>query len=189
MSRAWLAAAAAASIGLIGAATQNVDPVTAPPPPSERPPHVAAVDDAFAIAATQGSDAEIEAARLALARSSTDDVKSFARLMLHDHGQIAAEGKPLIAPHLVHPPASLAAPDVLAIESLTRVSPVAFEQQYAMLQIGDHLAAEAAFAAEARDGRDPALRAFAKKWYPTIQAHLELAVTLVKHVGGDSPFK
>jgi putative membrane protein len=58
-----------------------------------------------------------------------------------------------------------------------------------MMQIGDHLAAAGAFGAEARDGSDPELRAFAKKWLPTIEAHLELAVTLVKHVGGDTPFK
>ncbi len=185
MKRVYLTLACAALMG----AAQNMDPVPAPTPPSEHPPHSVAVDDAFAIAATQGGDAEMEAARLALARSSTDDVKSFARLMLVDHGQIDAEGKALFASHLAHPPSPLAAPDVLALDELAHLPPVAFEQQYAMLQIGDHLAAAAAFAAESRDGSDPALRAFAKKWLPTIQAHLELAVTLVKHVGGDTPFK
>ncbi len=179
----------AAALALLGADAQNMDPVTAPVPPAERSPQLAAVDDAFAIAATQGNDAEIDAARLALVRSSTDDVKSFARLMLHDHGEIGSEGKPLIAPHLAHPPARLAPPDVLGIDRLAHASPVEFEQQYAMLQIGDHLAAEGAFAAEARDGKDPALRAFAKKWLPTIEAHLQLAVSMVKHIGGDSPFK
>ena len=146
---------------------QNMAPVSAPTPPSEHPPRLPAVDVAFVVAATQGNNAEVDAAKLALRRTSTDGVAAYARQMLTD----------------------LAAPDVLALQYLAHVEPVDFDQNYAMLQIGDHLAAQTAYAAEARDGSDAQLRAFAQKWLPTIQAHLQLAVTLVKHVGGDTPFK
>ncbi len=176
----------AAFVALLGA--QNVAPVQAPMPPSEHPPQLSTVDAAFAIAATQGNEAELAAARLALVRSESDDVKGFARTMLTDHGTIGMEGKPVIEPHLAHAPVPLGPPDVLAIQYLQSLPTVDFDQQYAMLQIGDHLATETTFATEARDGRDPTLKAFAKKWLPTIQAHLELAVALVKHVGGDTPF-
>ena len=169
--------------------TQILAPVPAPTPPSVHPPQSSSVDDAFAIAATQGNEAELVAARLALEHSSSDDVKGFAKTMLAEHGMLGMEGMPLIKPHLMHPPAPLAPPDVLAMAYLKTLPPVDFDQQYAMLQVGDHLATATAFATEARDGRDPSLKAFAKKWLPAIQAHLQLAVALVKHVGGDTPFK
>ena len=176
-----------ASIAFLGA--QNVAPVKAPMPPSVHPPELSTVDDAFAIAATQGGAAEIAAARLALERSGADDVKAFARQMIVDHMSIDAEGKPLIKPHLARPPAFLAPPDMLAMQYLTSLPPVDFDQNYSVGQIGDHVATMTAFATEARDGKDPGLKAFAKKWLPTIQAHLELAIALVKHVGGNTPFR
>ncbi len=176
-----------AFVALLGA--QNVAPVSAPAPPSVRAPKLTAVDDAFAVAATQGNDAELAAARLALERSHSGAVIAFARQMLVDHGMISAEGAPLLKRHLASPPAHLNAPDTLAMRYLGALPPVDFDQQYALLQIGDHLATQTAFATEARDGKDVALRAFAQKWLPTIGAHLELAVMLVKHVGGDTPFK
>lgn len=175
------------SIALLGA--QNMAPVTAPTPPSVHPPQLASVDDAFARAATQGDDAELQAAHLALERSHTDGVVAYARLMIVDHSLIAREGAPFIKRRIALKPAPLVVTDELAMKYLTGLSSVDFDQQYALLQIGDHLATLTAFATEARDGKDPALKAFAVKWQPTIQAHLELAVTLVKHVGGNTPFR
>ena len=176
-----------AVVALIGA--QNTAPVKMTMPPSVHPPQLAVVDHDFAIAATQGNAGEIAAANLALAHTQSDDVKAFARQMLTDHGSIGMEGKPVIAPHLHVAPIALAPGESLALKYLASLAPVDFDQQYAMLQIGDHLATATAFATEARDGKDPALKAFAKKWLPTIQAHLQLAVALVKHVGGDTPFR
>jgi len=168
---------------------QNMAPVSAPTPPSEHPPRLAAVDVAFVVAATQGNNAEVDAAKLALRRTSTDGVAAYARQMLTDHSEIAKDADLAMRHRMTPTTARLAAPDVLALQYLAHVEPVDFDQNYAMLQIGDHLAAQTAFATEARDGSDPQLRAFAQKWLPTIQAHLQLAITLVKHVGGDTPFK
>jgi predicted outer membrane protein len=58
-----------------------------------------------------------------------------------------------------------------------------------MQQIGGHLAALTAFQTEADNGTDPQLKALARKWLPSIQAHFELAVDLTQHVGGASSFK
>jgi putative membrane protein len=176
-----------ACVALLGA--QNTAPVSAPAPPSVRPPALASVDDAFAIAVMQGNAAELQAARLALARTGSDDVAAFARQMITDHDTIATEGMLLVKRHLSRVPAPLGAPDVLALLHLANLPAVDFDQQYALTQIADHLATQTAFATEARDGKDPELQAFAAKWLPTITAHLELAVTLVKHVGGNTPFK
>jgi predicted outer membrane protein len=42
---------------------------------------------------------------------------------------------------------------------------------------------------KADDGTDPQLKELARTWLPTIQAHLELAVFLARHVGGSSPLR
>ena len=46
-----------------------------------------------------------------------------------------------------------------------------------------------AFQTEAENGTNAQLKELARKWMPTIQAHLQLAVDTAKHVGGASPFK
>lgn len=87
------------------------------------------------------------------------------------------------------PPERLSSPDVLAMRHLESVSPVDFDQACAVQQIGDHLATLTAFQTEAENGTNPRLKALARKWLATIQAHLELAVDLTQHIGGSSPFK
>jgi hypothetical protein len=64
-----------------------------------------------------------------------------------------------------------------------------FDQEYLQAQIAGHLAALADFRAEADNGTDARVKALAQHWLPTIQSHLELAVSLTSHVGGASPFK
>ncbi len=179
--------ALATCFALLGA--QNTAPISAPAPPSAPSPALASVDAAFAIAFVQGNTAEVKTAQLALTRTQSDEIAAFARQMILDHDTIASEGMPVVRRHLAHPPESVDAADVIALLHLANLSAVDFDQQYALTQIADHLSTQTAFTAEARDGKDPELRAFAAKWLPTIAAHLELAITLVKHIGGDTPFK
>jgi putative membrane protein len=169
-------------------AAQNIAPVNAPPPPSQHPPALASVDREFAVAAAAGNEAELDAARLAIARSTTDEVKAYAQKMLAEHGDIGMEAAPATKPFLSGTPA-LSEPDALAMQYLGSLGPVDFDQQYLLLQVGDHLAALTAFQTESRDGKDPALKAFATKWTPTIESHLQLAIALAKHLSGDSPLK
>ena len=48
-------------------------------------------DKAFMIKATQGNLAEVDAAKLALAQSTSDSIKSFAQMMVDDHTNAQAE--------------------------------------------------------------------------------------------------
>ncbi len=171
--------------------TQNRAPVQANPAPGMPMLPSAAVDRTFALVAMQGGAAEMDMARLALQRSGVGEVKGYAQKMLDEHGRMASEMEPLLrrALHASAPPQRLAPPDALAYRHLQTVAPEAFDQAYAMQQIGDHLATMTAFQTEAEDGTDPALKTMAKKWLPTIQAHLELAVQMTRHVDVGSPFK
>jgi putative membrane protein len=145
----------------------------------------------FALGATQGNDAELDMARLALRLGTANEVKGYAGKMIAEHEGLMREIQPVLSRILgsAGAPERLAAPDALALRHLESVAPVDFDQAYAMQQIRDHLAALPAFQTEADNGTDPQLKALARKWLPFIQAHLELAVDLTQHIGGASPFK
>ncbi len=170
--------------------TENRAPVPVVPAPMKDPTY-AGVDRTFALAAMQGNDAELDMARLALQRGSANEVKMYAGKMISEHGALMAEMMPALRRTLgaQAPPQRLAAPDALAYRHLQSVGPVDFDQAYAMQQIGDHLATMTAFQTEADNGTDPQLKALARKWLPSIQSHLELAIDLTNHIGGSSPFK
>ena len=168
---------------------QNRAPVPAQPAPLQQPSS-AEVDRLFALAATQGNNAEIDMAELALKRGSVNEIKMYAGKMIAEHKGLMDEIMPALQRVLGDGPAERLAPaDQLAMRHLESVKPVDFDQLYVMEQIGGHLATLTAFQTEADNGTDAQLKELARKWMPTIQAHLQLAVDTAKHVGGASPFK
>lgn len=170
--------------------TQNRAPVPAQPAPMTYP-ESASIDHTFALAAIQGNNAEIDMAQLALKRGTANEVKGYAGKMIAEHGGLMKEMEPVLRSVLgaAPPPERLAAPDMLAMRHLESVSPADFDQAYVMQQVGNHLATLTAFHTVAENGTNPQLKALARKWTPTIQAHLELAVDLTEHIGGASPLK
>lgn len=168
---------------------ENRAPVPAPPPPMQQP-QSADVDRAFAVTFIQGSNAEMDLASLAAQRATANEVKGYGAKMMSEHKGMSEEIMPALQRILSTPPAQRLAPaDELAKTHLEAVKPPDFDQGYIMTQIGGHLAMLTAFQTEAENGTDPQLKELARRWTPTIQAHLELAVDVARHVGGSSPFK
>ena len=147
------------------------------------------VDRMFVLAATQGNNGELITARLALARSQTTEVRSFAQQMIDDHTMMAALMRDTLGGRSATPDPPMNVVDTLAYGRLEQAAQVDFDQLYLQGQIGDHLATIAVFDAEANGGSDPTLRAMAAKALPMLRDHLALALGANKHVGGDSPFK
>ncbi len=168
---------------------QNRAPVPAEPAPLQQPA-IADVDHLFALAATQGSNAEIAMAELALKQASANEVKAYAGKMIAEHKGLMDEMTPVLQSVLANAsPERLSPSDQLAFQHLKALKPVDFDQVYMMTQIAGHLATLTAFQTESENGTDQQLKELARKWTPTIQAHLELAVDTSRHVGGSSPFK
>ncbi len=168
---------------------QNRAPVPANPGPTKyaTPP---GIDHTFAIAASQGNNAEMDMANLALKQAHAGEAVSFARTMIEEHEAMAKQFQPATSRLLpAGPPERLAPADMLAFEHLQTVSAVDFDQEYLIGQVGGHLATLTVFQTEADNGTDPELKELARKWLPTIKSHLELAVDMTKHIGGSSPFK
>lgn len=168
---------------------ENRAPVPAIPAPMQEP-QSEDVDRLFAVTFMQGNNAEMDLAELALRRGTANEVLGYAGKMIAEHKGMSEEMMPVLQHVLSTPPAArLAPPNDLAKRHLEAVKPVDFDQLYVMTQIGGHLAMLAAFQTEVDNGTDPQIKELARKWMPTIQAHLELAVDTAKHVGGSSPFK
>ncbi|VWB89294.1 membrane protein [Burkholderia lata] len=124
---------------------------------------------------------ERQASQLAVDRSSNPAVKAFARRMVGDHGRIAGElrqlgaakGVPVQSRMLVDP----------AVTALRTKEGHAFDTAYvALAGPRAHEAAIRLYEAEARNGRDPQLRAFAANALPTLNAHLAAARQLAQTV-------
>jgi len=168
---------------------ENRAPVPAPAAAMKQS-ESADVDHAFALAFIQGSNAELDLAGLAAQRATANEVKGYAAKMSAEHKGMCDEMMPVLHRVVSTPPAQRLAPgDELGLKHLESVKPVDFDQEYIMSQIGAHLAMLTAFKTEADNGTDAQLKELVRRWTPTIQAHLELAVDIAKHVGGSSPFK
>jgi putative membrane protein len=147
------------------------------------------IDGAFVVAATQGNDAEIDMAFLILRRGKMDDALSFAHRMIEDHTALVARFSKIVPPASVVVPERENAIDRLALARLAKLPVADMDQDYLIQQVGDHLATVSVFTTEARDGSNPALRAFAASELPMLREHLEVAIMNAKHVSGDNPLR
>lgn len=170
--------------------TENRAPVPVVPPPAMAEPSSAQIDRWFAAAARASDNAELAMAELALRRSRTDEVRAYARTMISEHTGLSRALEPLLR-RVAGPPRSpaLAPSDALTYYRLEHAPDVDFDQTYALAQVGGHLAALGAFQTEREHGADASLKRVVTTWTPTIQAHLELAIDVTRHIGGDSPLK
>ncbi|NTX27283.1 DUF4142 domain-containing protein [Burkholderia pyrrocinia] len=139
------------------------------------------IDAEFVDKAGMLGKVERQASQLALDRSSNPDVQAFARRMVDDQTRIAGElrqlgaqkGVPVQTRMLVDP----------AVTALRTKDGHAFDTAYvALAGPRAHEAAIRLYEAEARNGRDPQLRAFAAGTLPTLNAHLAAARQLARTV-------
>ncbi|MBB1497074.1 DUF4142 domain-containing protein [Paracoccus sp. MC1862] len=129
----------------------------------------------FVNSAASGGMFEVQSSELALERSQTPAVQEFARMMIADHSaaneelKAVAEGKGLTVP------TEIAGPPAEHMSAVQAAEGEAFDQTYMQHQVQAHEETIMMFQAEAQNGSDPDLRAFAEKTLPTLNAHLQHA--------------
>ncbi len=70
------------------------------------------------------------------------------------------------------------------VSKLSKLSGAAFNRAYTKDMVPGHKAAIAKFEAEAKNGRNPAVKAWADKWCPTLEEHLRAAEKAAHAIGG-----
>jgi putative membrane protein len=121
--------------------------------------------------------AEIQTSQLALEKSHSEEVKSFAQMMIKDHtdaNQKLAE----VAKVLQVPLAREIELMDRAKNMILQYRDASFDKAYVNNQVAAHEAVITLFQDEVRTSQTPALTAFAKDTLPTLQRHLEMAKQL-----------
>lgn len=141
-------------------------------------------DSKFMMTAAQGGMAEVEMARVALERGSSDAVKQYAQKMIDDHTANNQELMQLASAKGVTLPAGPDAKHRAMMQKMSRLSGAEFDHQYVMNSgVKDHEKMLKLLQDEARKGRDAEVKAFASKTIPAVEMHLKMARDMMSGMG------
>jgi putative membrane protein len=140
-------------------------------------------DQSFVAKAAAGGMAEVELGKLAQDRGTSEQVKSFGKRMVEDHGRANDDLRSLAKNKNIALPTSLHAKDQALKDRLSKLSGPAFDRAYMTAMLTDHQKDVSEFKREAMGAQDPDVKAFASKTLPTLQDHLKLAQDTGKVVG------
>lgn len=127
----------------------------------------------FADMASSSNMLEIESSRLALEKSSSEEVKGFAQHMIDDHGKAAEDMMAAAQSDGITPATALQPHHQSQLDQLSGLEGEEFDQAYLAAQVAAHDEAIALFQAFSTNGEDSALKAFAANTLPTLQQHRE----------------
>jgi putative membrane protein len=139
-------------------------------------------DANFMMKAAGSGMAEVELARIALERSSNARVREHAQHMIDDHGKANDELEAIAKTKQVPLPDQPAGLQKDLVGKLQGLSGKDFDESYMQAEVGEHKAAVALFRDTKLTTKDPALRDFAAKTLPTLEAHLEEALKVTADV-------
>lgn len=143
----------------------------------------AATSNDFVDNAAAGGISEVETSKLALEKSSSADVKSFANMMITDHSKANDELAALAKKHDIKVPDSTTLVKQ-AKEKILDLRDESFDAAYANNQVKAHEETIALFKKEADTVTDdktaagPEFKGFAQQMLPALEKHLEAAKAL-----------
>lgn len=137
-------------------------------------------DSRFVGFAQNVNDFEIASARLALVKSTNENVRGFATATLADHTEAAqvlsnarAEAGVSYAPDPAQTPGTVA-----TLQRLNALEGIEFDTAYANAQLAIHTDAVAQYGAYSQTGGNGALRRYAQAQLPKLERHLRGAQML-----------
>ena len=131
--------------------------------PAGKSSSLSAKDKTFMRKAAKGGMMEVAMGKLAEEKGQSDDVKSFGKRMVTDHGKANDELKKIAAQKNVTLPAK------------ERSVSWSSDKAYMDMMVKDHEKDLAEFQEEANNGSDPDVKKFADDTAKVIQEHLDLA--------------
>jgi putative membrane protein len=140
-------------------------------------------DKKFVQGALQGGMAEVELGKLALQKSSNEEVKKFAQRMVDDHTKLGEDMEPIAVQLGVKLPDGLSKKDQALRAKLQELSGAQFDKAYIHAMVKDHQKDLQEFKSEAQSAVNSALKSAAQKATPIIQSHLEQIEQIAKSSG------
>jgi putative membrane protein len=133
-------------------------------------------DKKFMMEAGMGGMAEVEMARVALQRASSEAVKQYAQRMIDDHTKAGQELTELASTKGVTLATALDTKHTNMLTKMQQLSGAEFDRAYIKeAGVKSHEKMEKLFMREAERGKDADTKAFASKTLPTVQDHLRMA--------------
>jgi putative membrane protein len=130
------------------------------------------VDSAFVAKVSQGGLFEVEAGKLAAERGSTQDIRDFAAMEVHDHQLVGAKLTAISTSEGLSFPSKLNSEFQAKLDHLMALSGPSFDVAYMMEMATLHAADGAAFDRESAEGGSPAYRAFGAETHIIVQRHI-----------------
>jgi putative membrane protein len=129
--------------------------------------------------AAQGSFAEVEASKLALEKSESEDVKAFARKMVEDHEKMASDAVKLAQAKGATPPEGPSLMQKTEITALRALSGGPFDKMYVnRIGVAAHESTIEMFEKASQETRDPEVKALIDETLPKLREHLKMAQAL-----------
>jgi putative membrane protein len=141
---------------------------------------LSSADKAFVNEAASGGLAEVQLGQLAQQMASSPEVKQFGQRMVDDHTTANQELQSIAATENLTLATQPGKSEQAAQQRLQQAKGAAFDRSYTEQMVQDHEKDVAAFRKEARSGQDPAVKAFAQKYLPVLEQHLQMAKELNK---------
>ena len=132
-----------------------------------------APDGDFILEAASGGLMEVELGRYASTNAASARVKEFGRMMVTDHTKANTKLKAIAGKKNVTLPAAPTGKHQTHISDLTAKKGADFDKAYVAMMVDDHKEDVSKFQDEAKNGKDPDVKAFASSTLPVLQKHLK----------------
>ena len=142
-------------------------------------------DSKFMMAAAASDMNEIGLSNQALSKSTNEDVKKLAQMMVDDHTKSSEELKPIAASKGVTLPTEMDSKHKSMMEKMSAMSGADFDREYVKTMVKDHEKAVALYQKQADGGKDAEAKAFAVKTLPVVQGHLDMSRNLMTKMTGN----
>lgn len=136
---------------------------------------LSSADQTFASNAAKDGLAEVALGQLAMQNAGSSAVKQFGQQMVTDHTQANQELIQIGKQKNLDLPTTPGPVNAATELRLRANKGASFDTAYMQDMIEDHQTDVNAFQQEATQGKDPALKAFAQKYLPVLQHHLQMA--------------
>jgi putative membrane protein len=150
-------------------------PATPTMPPSANQDMITHSDRSFVVKVAEGSTNEVALSRLADTHASSDEVKSFAQMMVTDHTQLNTQLSTLASTKGIDIQDAVEKGNKKGVESLDKKSAADFDKAYIKEMVKGHKETADLLRKEAADSKDTDLAQFATTALPTVLEHLQKA--------------